>query len=113
MAACGPAQDASTEAAVAGEPAEEPPMGASANDADKPGSVTESTHAAANMSGMNMGDDDEDTSAFTDSIDYIEEALGTCSWDITTNSAQAQKYFNQVQIHERTARPNSGSLCPP
>ena len=59
----------------------------------QPGSVTESTHA--NMPAMNMGGDDGDTSAFTDPIDYIADALGTYRWDITTDSEQAQAYFNQ------------------
>lgn len=61
-------------------------------DKKQPGSVTEATHA--NMRNMNMGQA-SDVSDFRDPIDYIEEALGTYTWEITTSSEQAQNYFNQ------------------
>lgn len=73
-----PASDSSAEAAEA-----------------RPGSVTESTHSGTNMPAMNMGGDDGDTSAFTDPIDYLPDALGSYAWEITTDSEQAQAYFNQ------------------
>ncbi len=61
-------------------------------DKKQPGSVTEATHA--NMANMNMGEA-TDVSDFRAPIDYIEEALGTYAWEITTKSEQAQNYFNQ------------------
>ena len=72
----------------------EPAAAAPAAETDaRPGGVTEATHA--NMPAMNMGGDDDDTSVFTDPIDYLPDALGTYTWDITTDSEQAQAYFNQ------------------
>ncbi|MEM9209250.1 MAG: hypothetical protein AAGA61_08380, partial [Pseudomonadota bacterium] len=59
---------------------------------ERPGSVTEATHS--NMQNMAMGDA-ADTSDFRDPIDYIESALGSYAWTITTNSEQAQNYFDQ------------------
>ncbi|MEM7502550.1 MAG: hypothetical protein AAF417_10930 [Pseudomonadota bacterium] len=89
-ASCNKANDESTAAdapEVAAAPTTEP--------AERPGSVTEQTHSGGNMPAMNMGDDDADTSAFTDPIDYRPSALGTYAWEITTESEQAQQYFNQ------------------
>jgi tetratricopeptide (TPR) repeat protein len=45
------------------------------------------------MAGMNM--DDGDVSAFQAPIDYIPSALGTHAWKMSTDSEQAQNYFNQ------------------
>ena len=63
-----------------------------ADGGDRPGGMTEATHR--NMPAMNMGDGD-DVSAFTAPIDYIEAALGSYHWAITTGSEQAQNYFDQ------------------
>ncbi len=93
VAACGGPDDDASEVPAA-TPAADGDSAAAENGA-RPGSVTESTHSGMNMSAMNMGGDDGDTSAFTDPIDYIPEALGTYSWNITTDSEQAQGYFNQ------------------
>ncbi len=65
---------------------------AGAQEDRKPGSVTEATHA--NMANMNMGGG-TDVADFRAPIDYIEDALGTYAWEITTTSEQAQNYFNQ------------------
>ncbi len=67
-------------------------MTAGAQEDRKPGSVTEATHA--NMANMNMGGG-TDVADFRAPIDYIEDALGTYAWEITTTSEQAQNYFNQ------------------
>lgn len=42
--------------------------------------------------GMNMSDD---TDAFRAPIDYIPSALGDYTWEISTDSNEAQDYFNQ------------------
>lgn len=57
---------------------------------DEPGSVTDATHR--NMSNMGVAMEAED---FQAPIDYLEEALGSYAWPITTDSEEAQAYFNQ------------------
>ena len=58
----------------------------------RPGSTTEATHSNMNMAGMGEA---SDTDAFQKPIDYLAEALGSYAWDITTDSEEAQNYFNQ------------------
>jgi hypothetical protein len=81
-------ETAVTEAAEA--PAEV--AAAAATEDSRPGSVTEKTHA--NMRNMNMGDAG-DVADFQAPIDYLADALGSYQWKITTDSPQAQAYFNQ------------------
>ncbi|MDX1481701.1 MAG: hypothetical protein R3315_08505, partial [Woeseiaceae bacterium] len=56
----------------------------------RPGSVTEATHR--NMANMGVA---MEASDFQAPIDYLAEALGSYGWEITTDSEQAQQYFNQ------------------
>ena len=65
---------------------------AAASEGTNSESVTERTHANMNM---NMGGGNDDAAVFTDPIDYLAEALGTYTWTISTDSDQAQDYFNQ------------------
>jgi len=57
---------------------------------NRPGRMTETTHR--NMQNMGMAMEAED---FQKPIDYLADALGTYSWEITTDSEQAQNYFKQ------------------
>lgn len=53
-------------------------------------SLTDTTHR--NMQNMGMAMEAKD---FQAPIDYLADALGSYSWPVTTDSEQAQQYFNQ------------------